>query len=221
MKLIDLKKVLKNKVRLIFLIGFFCAVCAAGLKYLFTPELYYNGDFIYTRFIQLEDEKDLTNSIYEFNYIGVIHSTNSALKFIEKTDGIVFDYSKINSSWKRINQQQRVEWLRNRIALYNYHDNVFEIVFVVPSSNVSDLIYLSKKVHEFMDLFVSNGNELIREVKPHAMIKTVNSAVILPEEVKNDKKRIALKNAFYGFIAGIFLSVAVFIGIPLFKETQK
>ena len=221
MKLTDVKKILLKKAAAILLIGLLGALCAFGFKFLFTPATYIKGDFIYNRIIQVENLKDLTNPNFEFNYIGIINTNNSILKFIEKTDDKVFDYSKINSRWKRINRQEQVGWLRGRIRMYNYRDNVYEIVFSVPSSYVSDISYLSKNVGAFMDAFVLNGHELILGVKPHAIIKTVNSTMLLPEELNNDKKAIALKYAIYGFIAGAFLSIAVFIGVPFFKELQK
>ena len=220
MKLSDVKKILQKKIKVIILIGILGAFCSAGIKFFFTPELSLSGDFIYNRIIQVENEKDRTNPNFEFNYLGIINTNNSFLKLIEKTEDKVFDYSKINSGWKRISQQQKVEWLRKRIRMHNFHDNVFEMVFTIPSSNVSDLVYLKNNVDLFMDAFVSNGNKSILEVKPYVTIKTVNSSVIMPVEVKNDKKKIAFKYALYGFIAGVFLSTVVFIGIPLFKKAE-
>ncbi len=169
----------------------------------------------------MEDKQGFINPNFEFNYTGIINSNNSFLKFIEQTDGKIFDYKKINSRWKRINQQQKVAWLGQRVRMYNFHDNVLEIVFTVPSSNISDASYLRNNADAFMDAFISNGNKMIREIRLHATIKTVNRSVIVPEEVQSDKKKIALKFALYGFIAGVFLSAAIFIGIPLFKEAQE
>lgn len=220
MKLCDIKIIMKKKTKLIVLIGILGAFCSGGYKFFFTPQVSLSGDFIYNRIIQVENKKDLTNPNFEFNYLGIINTNNSFLKLIKKSEDKVFDYSKINSSWKRINQQQKVDWLRKRIRMNNFHDNVFEIVFTIPSSNISDIGYLKKNVDLFMDAFVTNGNKSILEVKPYITIKTVNSSVIIPSEVKNDKKKIAFKYALYGFIAGVFLSVALCIGIPLFKETQ-
>lgn len=218
MKLIDAKKILWDKVKYIILTGLICALCAAGFKYLFTPVTSVNSDFVYNRIIRVENEQDFSNPKFEFNYVGIINTNNGFLKFIAQTDGKIFDFGRINSSWKRMNEKAKVEWLRKRVWMQGFHDNVFEIVFTVPSSNISDLAYLEKNSNSFMDAFVKSGEELIREIKPHTTIKTVNSSVILPKEIQNDKKKIALKNAFYGFIAGIFLSSAIFIGIPLFKE---
>lgn len=218
MKLVDVKKILKNKVGLILLIGLFGALCVGGFKYIFTPTISTNGNFIYNRVFQIENIKDFTHPNIEFNYLGIINSNASFLKLIEQTEDKVFDYRKINSSWKRINQQQKVEWLRSRVIWYNYHDYVFEMAFIVPNSNISDLNYLSNNINLLIDAFLLSGSDLINKVKPHAVIKTVNSSVILPEKIQNDKKVIAFRYAFYGLIAGLFLSTALFIGLAFFKD---
>lgn len=221
MKTTDIKKILLKKAGCIFLIGILGALCAFGFKFLFTPATIVKGDFIYTRIIQVENVNDFKKSNFEFNYPGIINTNNSILGFIEKTDDKVFDYSKINSSWKRINQQEKVMWLRQRIRMNNYHDNVYEVIFNVPASNISDVSYLNNNVEAFMDAFILNGNEMICKVKPHAIIKTVNSTMIIPEQLTSNKKVIAIKYALYGFISGVFLSMAVFIGLPFFNELQK
>ena len=163
----------------------------------------------------------LSNPNFEFNYIALVNTNASYLKLIEATDGKVFDFRKINSAWERTNESEKVSWLRKRMWMQNFHDNVFEIVFTVPAANISDIAYLEKNTKAFLDAVVLNDNAVIRQVKPHAVIKTVNSSVLLPREVENDKKSIALRYAVYGFIAGVFLSVAVLLGIPLFRAAQE
>ena len=121
MKLIDVRRVVMKKAGAIFLLGLLGAFCSGGYKFFFTPEFSLTGDFIYNRIIQAENKKDLTNPNFEFNYLGIINTNSSFLKLIEKTDDKVFDYSKINSSWKRINQQEKVNWLRKRIRMNNFH----------------------------------------------------------------------------------------------------
>lgn len=221
MKLIDAINIIQKKARYIFLIAILGALCTSTFKYFFTPGISINGDFLCDRIIQIEDVRETPNTIIEFNYSGIINTNVSFLKFIERTDGKVFDYSRINSSWKRINRQQKVEWLRKRFKIYSFHDNVYEIAFAIPSSNISDLAYLENNINTFMDEFLDNSEGLIREIKSHAVIRTVNSTVISPEKIRNDKKRIALKYAFYGFIAGIFLSSAYLLGMPLFRDLQS
>ena len=221
MNLTEAKHIILNKLKMILLIGFLGAVCAAGFKYCFTPAVTFQEDFIYSRIIQIEDEMDYTNPNFEFNYLGLINTNASYLKLIKTTEGKIFDFRKINSAWEREIESRKVKWLRKRISMQNFHDNVFEIVFTVPAANISDIAYLEKKTKAFLDAVVLNDNAVIRQVKPHAVIKTVNSSVLLPREVENDKKSIALRYAVYGFIAGVFLSVAVLLGIPLFRAAQE
>lgn len=221
MNLTEAKRIVLNKFKLIILVGLFGAVCAAGFKYCFTPSVIVQGNFVYTRIIQIEDVIDYTNPNFEFNYIGLFKTNASYLKLIEATDGRIFDFRKINSAWERENMLEKVTWLRKRMWMQSFHDNVVEIVFTVPAANISDIAYLEKNTKAFLDSMVLNVNAVLCQVKPHAVIKTVNSSVILPRKIENDKKSITLRYAVYGFIAGVFLSVAVLLGIPLFKVAQE
>ncbi len=221
MNLTEAKHIILNKLKMILLIGFLGAVCAAGFKYCFTPAVTFQEDFIYSRIIQIEDEMDYTNPNFEFNYLGLINTNASYLELIKATEGKIFDFRKINSAWEREIESGKVKWLRKRIWMQNFHDNVFEIVFTIPATNISDVDYLEKQTNSFLDAVVLNANAIICQVKPHAVIKTVNSSVILPRKIENDKKSIALRYAVYGFIVGVFLSGSVLLGIPIFKVAQE
>ena len=221
MKLTDLKVLIQNKAKLIFVIGLLGALIGAGFKFLFTPRESVLGDFIYTRVLRVENVETLISSKDELNYGRLMMTQSGLLKFIEHTDRKIFDFSRINNSWARMSQQDKINWIRKRFSIYDFRDNVFEVVFVVSSSNNSDPLYLKNNAEALVDRFVDSGVELVREIKPHAVVKTMDSSVIIPNVIKNDKKKIAIKNAIYGFAAGVFFSIAVLIGRLLFKANTK
>ena len=221
MDLVDARQIVLNKKKIILLIGVFVSLCAMGFKVCFTPPVTVQGDFVYNRIIQVEDETDYAEPNLKFNYTGLMNTNASFFKLIESVDGKIFDFSKINSAWGRKNELEKIEWLRERTKMNNFHDNVFEIVFTVPSSNISDLPYLEENVPVFMDALECNGSELICAVKPHALVKNVQSTMLVPDVIKNNKREIAVRYAVYGFIAGVFLSIAFLIGNQLFKEAEK
>ncbi len=220
MKLTDIKVLIQDKAKLIFVIGLLGALMGAGFKFLFTPYESVLGDYIYTRVLRVENVEAL-NSKDELNYGRLMMTQSGLLKFIEHTDRKIFDFSKINSSWERMSQQDKINWIRKRFAIHDFRDNVFEVVFLISSSNNSNPLYLNNNAEALVDRFIDSGSELIREVKPHAVVKTMNSSVIMPDVIKNDKKKIAINNAIYGFVAGVFLSIAVLIGRQLFTTAIK
>lgn len=212
--------ILRKKIKFVIIISVFCALCAAGYKYLFSPDTIIQGEFIYTKVIRIENGGGQINPKKPLNYLGIMNSNGNFQKFIVNTDNKIFNYLKINSSWNRIIQQDKISWLRGRILFGAFNENVFEITFVVPASNISDIAYLVNNASMFMDAFVLNAQDSIREIDPDVSIKTIKSYVITPERFENGKRNIVIKNAIYGFIAGLFLSSCVFIGIPLYRYSQ-
>ena len=215
----EVKQIILGKIGHIFMTGLVCAVIAAGYKYCFTPLDGYKGDFQYTRLIQIINGKESSDSRFEFNYPGLINTDSCYVEFLKSAEGTV-GLSKINSSWENLNQQAKVKWFRKYVRFGNFHDNVYELVFTLQPNSIKDISYLNKNISKLMDLFVKNGTQFIKKVKPDAEIKSVSEAVLLPEKTVNDKKAIALKYSVFGFIAGGFLSMAIFIGISLFKKIQ-
>ena len=209
----DIKSIIKHKAVYIVVIGILGALCAVGAKYLFTPEVTLKGDFIYSRIIRIDDT-DKTG----FNYAGILTGNVSYENFIMNADTQDFDYSKVYSNWDRIDDQKKIEWLQRSIRIRGYRNNTFEISYRIPSSNITDLPYLKQHAEKWMDGFLLNGEKQIKAARPRAWVQTVNSALISPMVIQNDKNSIMARNAVYGFIAGVFLSTAVFVGIPFYKQ---
>lgn len=216
----DLKKRLTSNLKAIVLTGLIFAICLGAYKFFFTPLTTISGDFIYNRIIRIEEKGVASISANKFNYPALFKTSNVLLKFIADTEDKLFDYKKVNSSWARLSEANKVKWLTQRIWMQNFSENVLEIVFTIPAANISDLSYLQKNTEPLFDIFVMNASDMIREIKPNANVKTVKSAVIVPDVIRNDKNKIAMRYALYGFIAGVLLSVATIIGISLFKEIQ-
>ena len=209
----NIKAMIRDKAFTIIIIGMLAAVCAAGAKYLFTPDISLKGDFIYSRVIIINDSNKAG-----FNYAGLATGNASYFNFIKNTDNSVFDYSKVYSNWNRIDDRKRMEWLQRSVRVRGYKDNTFEFSYLIPSSNISDLPYLEQHAAGWMDSYMRNAEQMIQKARPQATIQTVKSSFISPKVIKNDKRSIMLRNAVYGFIAGIFLSTVLFVGVPFYKQ---
>jgi len=209
----DIKTIIIHKAVYIVIIGILGALCAVGAKYLLTPEITLKGDFIYSRVIKITDSNKTA-----FNYAGLIVGNASYANFIKNANTQAFDYSKVYSNWNRIDDQKKIEWLQRSIRVRGYKDNTFEFSYLIPSSHISDLPYLEKNGEKWMDGFMLNAGQMLKKARPQAKIQTVKSSFISPKVIKNDKRSILLKNAVYGFVAGIFVSTAVFVGIPFYKH---
>ncbi len=218
MKKSEVKNILLKKSKFVIIISLLCALCAASYKYVFTPVEIIQGDFIYSRIIRIESEKDNIASKTQLNYSSIINTNRSYQKFIENTDNKIFFYSKINSSWNRLIQQNKISWLQQRIWLKDHNNGIFEIGFVVPTSNISDLTYLVNNTTVLMDAFILNAQDSIREIDSGITIKKISDSEIIPQVIKVDKRIIAVKNAVYGLIAGLFFSIVALIGVPFFEE---
>lgn len=216
----EAKQIIVGKIGYIFIAGLICALFAGCYKYCFTPSISYEGNFIYTRLIIINDNKKISNPYIEFNYQGVLGTDGNYVAFL-KTAESSYNFSKINSSWQRLNRQDKIKWLRKMIKFNNFRNDTYEVIFNLPANSILDLPYLKKNISSLMDVFVSQGKQLIGKIKPDTDIETVSETLLLPREIVNNKKSIAFKYSAYGFIAGVFLSMAVFIGIPFFKRIQE
>lgn len=219
MNVSEVKQIILGKIGYILMIGLVCAVIAAGYKYCFSPSFSYKGTFQYTRIIQIVNDKETPNTHFEFNYPGVINTNSCYVSFLESVES-AYDFTKFNSSWATFNQQDKINWFRRLVRFGNFHNDTYELVFAVSPNNINDLSYLNENIKDLMDIFVKQGNQLIKRVKPDAEIKTVSETILMPQMIIHDKKPIVLNYSVYGFIAGIILSMAVLIGIPLFKNLQ-
>ena len=215
-----MKHIILEKFKYICIVGFVCAIIAGSYKYCFTPSVSYEGNFVYTRLIKINDNKKISNPYIEFNYQGILNTDGNFVAFL-KTAEKTNNFSKMNSSWQRLNQQDKIKWLRRMIKFNNFRNDTYEVIFNLPANSILDLPYLKKNISSLMDVFVSQGNQLIRKIKPDTDIETVSETLLLPREIVNNKKTIAFKYSAYGFIAGIFLSMAVFVGIPFYKRIQE
>ena len=209
----DIKTIIIHKAVYIAIIGILGALCAVGAKYLFTPEITLKGDFIYSRVIKISDSNKAA-----FNYAGLIVGNASYANFVKNANTQTFDYGKVYSNWNRIDDQKKIEWLQRSIRVRGYKDNTLEFSYLVPSSHISDLTYLEKNGEKWMDGFMLNAGQMLKKARPQAKIQTVKSSFVTPKVIKNDKNNIMVRNAVYGFVAGIFLSAAVFVGIPFYKQ---
>lgn len=215
----EAKQIVIKKFKYICIVGLICAIIAGGYKYCFTPSFSYKGDFQYTRIIQVVNDKEMPNTHFELNYSGVINTNGCYVAFFETAEN-VYDFAKINSSWGGFNKQDKIKWFRRLVGFSNFHNNTYEIVFTISPNSITDLSYLNENISGLMDLFVKQGNQLIRNLKPGTEIKTIGETLLVPKRISYDKKANALNYSGYGFIAGIFLSVAFFIGKPLFEKIQ-
>ena len=209
----DIKSIISAKAVAILIIGIIGSLCAVGAKYLFTPEITLKGDFVYSRVIKINDSNKTA-----FNYAGLIVGNASYANFIKNANKQAFDYSKVYSNWDRIDDQKKIEWLQRSIRIRGYRNNTFEISYRIPSSNITDLPYLKQHAEKWMDGFLLNGEKQVTAARPRARVQTVNSALISPLVIQNEKNSIMARNAVYGFIAGVFLATVVFVGIPFYKQ---
>ena len=224
MKISEAKQIILGKIGYILITGFIFAMIAAGYKYCFTPSSAYKGTFQYTRIIQIVNDGQLLadgkKAPDSFNYTGIINTNGCYVEFFEAAEK-AYDFAKINSSWNELNTQDKINWFRGLIRYGNFRDDTYEIIFNMSPNSIKDLSYLNENISGLIDLFVKQGNHFINKIKPGTEIKTDGGTILMPKKVTNDKKTIALRYAVYGFIAGIFLSIAVFIGIPLIKRIQE
>ena len=63
------------------------------------------------------------------------------MRIAEKGD---FDFTKVDSAWKRKSQYEQMDWLKKKIQVLAFRDNVFEVSIHFDANVTRDVDYMKE-----------------------------------------------------------------------------
>ena len=197
--------ILREKKLIIFIIGILMALLSSGVKWMFSDAKERVGDYSFVRMIQVQTAK----SNDDFAYDGFLSSPTNYYQFIENTSNKDFDFTQIDSAWKRKNLYEQMNWLKEKIYINSFHGNVFEVVVHLDSNITPNVEYLNKHGNILADDFVKQSEHLIKQAIPDASFSVISEEQSVPQIVIKDQKNGFIKSGIIGFFMGIIGSIVI------------
>ena len=208
--------VLKKNVVCLFFIGIILAICLAGVKYLFSDIAIRHGDYLFIQTIQVENQtKD------DFDYKGFLESPSNYYQFMHTAENGDFDFTKIDSAWKQKSQYEQMDWLKKKIQVAAFRDNVFEVTIHLDANITRDVNYMKNHGVLLAEDFVAQSEKSIKAIKPNADFKVISTEASLPVIEQINRKTLVIKFAVIGFIVGFIGSALCFYFWAVAKEHRK
>lgn len=218
---LGLLAIMKKKFIFILLAGVIGAVCVSSAKYMFSDIAQRHGDYLFIQTIQVESSDGNAIAKDDFDYKGFLESPSNYYSFIHTAEKGDFDFSKIDSAWGRKNAYERMDFLKQKIHVSYFRNNVFEVSMQFDANVTRDVDYMKEHAELLMNDFVSQSENSIQDVNPNAKFRLVNKESSVPVVEPINRKNIAIKFSIIGFIVGVFSSVICLFLWTVAKESRK
>lgn len=208
------RQTVKKKIVYIILLGILAGMLLGGIKGLFSDTADRKGDYFFNQTIQVIS--DVSND--NFNYSGYLSSAVNYYQFVQKAEADGFDFSKLDSAWKRKNQTERLKWLQQNITISSFGSGVFRVSIHFDGNITRDVDYMKEHSDAILSNFVGQSEEYIHKVKPEATFQTLEQEQSYPEVKPLNRQKVMLKFGAFGFVAGLFISSVGFYLYELRKQ---
>lgn len=212
-------KIVKKKIGLILLAGIIGAILISGVKFMFSDVANRHGDYLYIRTIQIETP--VVSNKSDFDYRGFLESPANYYRFIHDEENVNFDFTKVDSSWNRKNEYEKMDWLKRNIKVSSYHDNVIEFTVHFDANITRDVAYMKEHGELLTNDFVEQSEKSIKAVKPEATFKIAGEENSLPIVEPINRKSMVVKFAVIGFVIGAFVAIFLLFLWSIAKENRR
>lgn len=207
----NLRLIINNKKSVILTAGILFALAIMAAKYMFTDTAVRQGIYQYVRMVQVEN---LNNP--KFDYNAFLNSPANYYQYIENANQD-FDFTKIDSAWKRKTKPEQVNWLKTHIKITSFRSNAFVISVNFDGNITPDVDYMKQHGSLIVDDFIRAGEISLTKIVPEASFKIVSKDQTIPEIQNIDRKKGLVKFGFLGFLCGVI----VIIGVLYLIEWKK
>lgn len=214
--------ILKKKKIYIILIACIIAMLLSGIKVLFSDVAMRTGDYLFIRTIQFDqhDNSDMTDIKDNFDYKNYLESSSNYYQFIKSVKDDEFDFTKVDSAWKRKSETEQIEWLKKHIQVNNYKGGVVSVTLRFDPNVNRDVNYIKEHGDLLLDLFLRQNDKSIQSVMPNMTSKIIDKEMMAPVVTSIDRKSIFIKFAVVGFIIGLFFSIIGFYTMEISRKKQ-
>ena len=212
--------IIKKRIIFILLAGIVGAILVSGAKFMFSDIAQRHGDYLFIRTIQVESIANTDNKD-NFDYKGFLESPSNYYQFVRAVEKGDFDFTTIDSAWKRKSSYEQISWLKKKIQVVAFRDNVFEVSIRFDANVTRDVDYMKDHGELLIDDFIAQSEKSIQSIKPNATFKIISKESFLPVVEPINRQIMTIKFAGIGFIIGIIGSSFCFFLWEVAKENRK
>lgn len=214
--------ILKKKNIYIILIACITAVILSGIKVLFSDVATRTGDYLFIRTIQFEqhDNSEIRDIKDNFDYKNYLESSSNYYQLIKSVKDDEFDFTKVDSAWKRKSETEQIEWLKKHIQVNNYEGGVVSVTLRFDPNVNRDVNYIKEHGDLLLDAFLIQNDKSIQSVIPNMTSKIIDKEMMVPVVTPIDRKSIFVKFAVIGFIIGLIFSIIGFYAMEISRKRQ-
>lgn len=209
--------IIRKNIIIIAMAGILCALLLSGVRWMFSNNIEKTGEYAFIRMVRIQN--DTENN--QFAYDAFLNSSTNFYHFIENTPEEEFDFTSVDSAWKRKNINEQMNWLKGKIQINSFHGNAFEVVIHFDPNITNDIEYLNRQGDFLADNFVKQSEKTIQKVTPNVSFSIVNSEKTLPQVIEKNQKSAMIKIGIAGFFIGCIGMVAIIFLYRLRKINQS
>ncbi len=197
--------ILKENKIMIVIVGLVTGLLLTGIKWSFTDAAERSGAYTFMRMIKIQTFENNN----EIAYDTILNSSENYYYFIKNTSDKEFDFTKLNSAWKRKNLSEQVLWLQQKVRIEFLHRNVFKIVVNFDPQITNNAVYLSEHGDFLADNFVRQSEKMIQKTAPEVSFSVIGTGKTTPQVVLKDQKKTLIKVSIAGFFVGVIGTIAM------------
>lgn len=204
----ELIDIIRKNILVILAVGILAALLLSGVRWMFSDNTVKTGDYTFVRMVRVQTEKE--NS--QFAYDAFLNSSTNYYHFLENISEDEFDFTYVDSAWKRKNLYEQMKWLKEKVQITSFHGNVFEVTIRFDPNLINDVEYINKQGDFLADNFIKQSEEMIQEVTPDASFNVIDREKTIPQVIEKKQNNVLLKTGVIGFFIGcIGSSVVIFL----------
>lgn len=212
----ELFDIIRKNIFVIVAVGILAALLLSGVRWMFSDNTVKTGDYTFVRMVRVEG--DAGNN--QLTVDAFLNSATNYYHFIENTPEEGFDFTAVDSAWKRKNVNEQMNWLKGKIQISSFRGNAFEVVIHFDPNITNDVEYLNRHGDFLADNFVKQSEKTIQKVAPNVSFSVVSSEKTIPQVIEKNQKSAMVKIGIAGFFIGCIGMAAIIFLYRLRKMNQ-
>lgn len=212
----ELLDIIRKNILVILAVGILAALLLSGVRWMFSDNTVKTGDYTFVRMVRVENDAENNQLTVD----AFLNSATNYYHFIENTPEEGFDFTSVDSAWKRKNVNEQMNWLKGKIQISSFRGNAFEVVIHFDPNITNDAEYLNRHGDFLADNFVKQSEKTIQKVAPNVSFSVVSSEKTIPQVVEKNQKSAMVKTGIIGFFVGCIGMAAIIFLYRLRKMNQ-
>lgn len=132
-----------------------------------------------------------------------------------------FDMKKMNVTWDKTAESQKMKWMGEHFRVQNMGPGVYELIIQFTKKDVKDSQYIKDNNAALMDMYEDHFSKTAAMVAADTSLNTIKEVQTINEDQVVSKATIEKKYAIIGFILGALVGVVIIMAWNARKSMMK